>query len=291
LLICIVVAAPGLLAVKGVPLYLGVLEPRLAQMPQSSQQFHVRIAFRFQDGRWSAMPHDAADEDALAKFPAQFPPQVSWTIAKGGKKLGNVLSTRPPQYSRYSDIGREDLVAGSNPPQVRDDAAKFATWMGAAHYRPLVAISEPNYSDPDNWERVDASEQLHQPAVAAFRAAIALDLNCDGKATRSYPDAAIEIYGKPYRSRRGDVLIAMRPDPNRNRCEGPAGDQWQSAWFLVKEGKFRRVGDGLTLLDIGDYSGEGVSLILFQSDGYDRDGYLLLDPRTGSTAEFSWSYQ
>lgn len=236
------------------------------------------------------MPHDPDDKDALAKLAAMFPRQVSWTIALHGKKLGEVSSVRPPGYSRYSEIGLEDLTASSDAPRVRDDAAAFTTWMGAARYRPLLAISEPYYHDPDQWAPFDAPAAIRKQALAAFRHAIALDLNCDGRPTRSYPDSAIQTYGKPYRSRRGDVLIAMRPDPRRNRCDGPAGDEWQSVWFHLQGDNVRWIGNALTLLDIGDYNGAGVAEILFQYDGYDRDGYLLLDLRDQSKTEFSWSY-
>jgi hypothetical protein len=143
----------------------------------------------------------------------------------------------------------------------------------------------------DQWAPYDVPAAMRAHAIATFRHAIALDLNCDGKSTRSYPDSVIQIYGQPYRSRRGDVLIAMRPDPRRNRCEGPAGDEWQSEWFHMRNDNFRWIGNRLTLLDIGDYNGDGVAKILFQSDGYDRDGYLLLDLRDDSKTEFSWSYQ
>src|SRR5208282_5325516 len=288
LLICI--AASGVLDAARSKVYVGILEPPLEQVRGQSRQCHVRVAFRFQDGRWSAMPHDAADEGALAKLAAMFPRQVSWTIALHGKKIGELGSVRPSGYSRYSDVGLEDLTTGSDPPRVRDGAAAFATWMGAARYRPLLAISEPYYHDPDQWALFDAPAVMRKQALAAFRHAIALDLNCNGRATRSYPDSAIQTYGKPYRSRRGDVLIAMRPDPRRNRCEGPAGDEWQSVWFHLKGDNFRWIGNGLTLLDIGDYNGDGVAKILFQYDGYDRDGYLLLDLRDESKTEFSWSY-
>jgi hypothetical protein len=47
----------------------------------------MRVAFRFEDGKWHAMPHDAADQNALAKTAASFPHRMSWTIALHGKKL------------------------------------------------------------------------------------------------------------------------------------------------------------------------------------------------------------
>jgi hypothetical protein len=276
-----------LLGAARAPIYVGVLE---APVDDARGDFHVRVAFRFEDGQWSAMPHGVADQDALAKLAAKFPRQVSWTIALHGKRLGQLSTTRPLAYSLYADVGLEDLAPSSKPPAIQEGAAAFATWMGAARYRPLLAISEPNYDDPDHWAPYDAPPAMRKQALAAFRRKIALDPNCDGKSTRSYPDSAIQIYGTPHRSTRGDVLIAMRPDPRLNRCDGPAGDEWQSVWFHSRGDNYHWIGNSLTLLDIGDYNGDGGAKILFQYDGYNRDGYLLLDPRDDSRIEFSWSY-
>lgn len=267
------------------PIYVGVLE---APLDDTRGQFHVRVAFRFEDGRWSSMPQYADNEDGI-DLAAKFPSQVSWTIALRGKKLGQVNTLRAPGYG-YSSVGLEDLSEGSKPPGIAEDAAAFATWMGAARYRPLLAISEPNYDDPNHWAPYDAPPAMRIQALAAFRRKIALDPNCDGKSTRSYSDSAIQVYGKPYRSMSGDALIAMRPDQRLNRCDGPAGDEWQSVWFHSRGDNYHWIGNSLTLLDIGDYNGDGVAKILFQYDGYNRDGYMLLEPRDDSRTEFSWSY-
>lgn len=86
----------------------------------------------------------------------------------------------------------------------------------------------------------------------------------------------------------GDVLIGMNPDSRFKRCGGAKGDEWKSVWFHLKDDKFSWIGNGLTLLDIGDYIGDGFTEVLFQYDGYNRDGYVLLDPRDDSKYEFSW---
>lgn len=273
------------------PIYLGVLEAPHANSDEPSNNFHVRIAFRFRNGRWAAMPHDAADEEALAKLAANYPPRVAWTIVLHGQRLGEVTGMRPRRYSRYSDIGLEELASGSDAPKIPQGAETFGTWLGEPRYRPLIAISTPTYDDPDKWSTFAAPAALMKQARAAFKQTVALDFDCNGRATRDYRDSAIELYSKPYRSKSGDVLIAMRPDPKLNRCEGPAGDEWQSVWFQVKAGKFRWLGNGLTLIDVGAFGRDGASEIVFQSGGYDRDGYVLLNPRDDSKIEFSWSYQ
>lgn len=268
-----------------VPIYLGVLEPPVGQ---AKGQFHVRVAFRYHDQLWSAMPDQDKDHDGL-KLAAKFPLQVSWTIALNGKKLGEVSSVRPPSYSS-SDVGLEDLKAGSIPPEVQDDAAAFATSRGTAAYRPLVAVSKPNYQDPDQWTPFDPPAAMHKQAAAAFKHKTALDRKCDGKPTHDYPDSGIQAYGKAYRSMSGDVLIGMKPDPQLKRCgEETRSGEWKSVWFHLKGGKFSWIGNGLTLLDIGDYIGDGFTEVLFQYDGESRDGYVLLDPRDDTKNEFSWA--
>lgn len=283
--IWIVIAAVFLIGSGRAPIYLGVLEPPL---DETRGQFHVRVAFRFDNGRWSAMPKYSDDEDGF-DLAARFPRRLSWTIILNGKKLGQVSGVRAPGYDQ-TNIGQEDLLAGPRPPAIQDGAADFETWRGATRYRPLAAVSEPNYKDPDQWRTFDVPAEMRKQAAAAFRRETALDPNCDGKTTRSYPESAIQVCGKSYRSKHGDVLIAMRPDPRLNRCEGPVGDQWQSVWFHLKGDSIRRIGNSLMLLDIGDYNDDGVSKILFQYDGYNRDGYVLLDPRADSKTAFSWSY-
>ena len=225
---------PWVLLASQAPVYLGILEATGS----------VRVAFRFQDGQWSAMPQDAPDFEALSSIAKQYPDHLAWTIALDGKKLGTVNSVRPPVYSRYADIGLQELTPDSNPPRIRQGAAAFATWMGAQPVRPLAAISQPNSSDPDRW--------------------------------KPFVPPAPEQASKAYCSATGDVLLAFRAHP--------------SVWFLVRKGVNTRIGGDLTLLDTGDYDGDGASEVIFQSSGYNRDGYILFHPRDGSKQEFHWSY-
>jgi len=115
-----------LLGAARAPIYVGVLE---APVDNARGDFHVRVAFRFEDGQWSAMPHGVADQDALAKLAAKFPRQVSWTIALQGKRLGQLSTTRPLAYSLYADVGLEDLAPSSNenagPPVQDTSPARF----------------------------------------------------------------------------------------------------------------------------------------------------------------------
>ena len=267
------------------PIYLGVLEPRVSDGPDPAP-FHVRVIFQFQNGRWSAMPHEAGDEEALAKLSKLYPARVSWTVAFDGKKAGAVESVQR-SFTSYGEVGIEDLTGDSNPPEITDDAEAFATWVGTSRFRPLIAISRPNLADPDRWKPFRPAPELGGQAHAAFRKAVPI-LRCEDQAV-PYADDDILLLDKGYRSGAGDVLLALRAAPSNDRCESNE-DAWDSVWFLLTRGAFHFVGTALTLLDAGDYDGDGISEIVFQTSGYNRDGYVLFHPGNKASLEFGWSY-
>ena len=277
--------APVVVFAQDAPIFVGVLEPPVADSPDSAA-FRVRIVFQFLNGRWSAMPHEADDEEALAKLSKRYPAKVSWTVAFGGRKVGTVDSFER-SYSTYGQVGTENLTPDSAPPEITDDAEAFATWLGVSQFRPLVAVSRPNYADPDHWKPFHPPPELGTQAHAAFRKAIPV-LRCEDLEV-PYADDDIVLLDKGYRSDGGDSLLALRATPSNDRCESNE-DAWDSAWFLLAHGIFHFVGAGLTLLDAGDYDGDGISEIVFQTSGYNRDGYVLYHPGKKTKVEFGWSY-
>lgn len=262
---CCGVFAVCLLYAADQPLYVGVLE----HPPETSTRPHIRVAFQFVNGNWSAIPHEAADVDALAAVQKFFPDHVSWTVALDGKKLGAVDS-HSLEVRLYKDVGVHELMPESKVPTVRDTAKAFVTWMGASPYRPLVVISQPNYADPDRWKPFRPAAALGKQARAAFRSAPEAPAS-------SYPDSDIYLQPKGYRSSGGDSVIELRL-------------RAAQAWFLVKNAVVYWIGNSLTLLDAGDYDGDGVSELLFQKSRYNHDGYLLFHVRDQSKQEFDWSY-
>ena len=267
------------------PIYLGVIEPRLTDS-SDPEEFRVRVAFRYIKGSWKAMPHDADDEEALGKLPALYPTRISWAIALDGRRIGEATSVQRP-FSTYAHVGIQELTRDSKPPAIQEGAESFATWMGVSAFRPLIAVSRPNYSDPDRWKPFQPSPEVAREARAAFRREVPI-LRCEEQDV-AYDDEDIRILHKAYRSMRGDVLVALRAVPANDRCE-TAEDAWDSVWFLVSRDRYHFVGIGLTLLDAGDYDADGTSEIMFQTSGYNRDGYLLFHVRTKSKVEFAWTY-
>jgi hypothetical protein len=78
---------------------------------------------------------------------------------------------------------------------------------------------------------------------------------------------------------------------DRYRCEGPIEDAYAAQWFTVspaEEAKF--IGQGMWLVDGGDYDNDGRSEIVFAIDRYNEGGYELFYDDFKGHAEFRFSY-
>jgi hypothetical protein len=274
------------------PIYLGVLAPVFVDGGADQvQALRVRVAFRFLDGRWEAMPFRATDIQPTQGVRDQYPAALVWTVVFDGRSLGEIRTTRPPSAVRALDsawVAVMDLIPGSKPPLVEGGARSFETWNGPLRVRPLVVVSQPNYVDPDQWKPSQPAPGLLAQGRAAFHKAIDLRLDCGANPTSVYPDEFVQFV-RAYRSSRGDALLAFRADPEKNHCYFNY-DEWDSVWFYVRNGEFHLLGTGLTLIDEGDYDGDGTSEVILQKSGYNRDGYVLVHLPDASTKTFIWSY-
>ncbi len=62
-----------------------------------------------------------------------------------------------------------------------------------------------------------------------------------------------------------------------NKCDGPSEPAWWPNCFIVPADAHHPafLGEGLWLVDAGDYDGDGRSEVIFWFSGYNRDGYVL----------------
>ena len=276
------------------PLYLGVLEAgglgTVRNNENALSRPDVRVAFRFENGGWMAMPHEAAYPQALESLISAYPETVSWLLALDGRRVGSVKGDRPGKFGRYSEVGIQFLAIRETFPRIRAGRKAFYVWGGTPGFRPLVAISRPNYADPDHWKPFHPTPDIARQAYSLFRALIGIPLDCKSEILRhDYPDELIRTVGKAYRSAKGDILLELGTshtcDPNG------VGEDWQDPiYFLLRSGAVTYVGKNLTLVDAGDYDRDGTSEVVFQYSGDNRDGYLLLHNHLTSVAEFTWNY-
>lgn len=134
--------------------------------------------------------------------------------------------------------------------------------------------------------------------LAAFREAVQGVHGCDaeGKSTGPYDFAASDVVvGKSYASGRGERIVTLRlrdPAEITGGCnDGPLDDQWLPHTFAVlSNGKVRHLGSSMTLIDAGDYDGDGRSELVFAFAKYDYDGYTLFSNGFERSVSYGWIY-
>lgn len=263
----------------------GVLEePQCDLGPTPS----LRVLFARTAHAWQSL------SDPLPELPVR-PERVTWTVAFDGRRLGTFTSPAPTDTGFFLREARERFL-GTAPDSVRytipDRAGLFGGWCDAPARRPVVVVSRPNYRDPARWKRDQPPPEVLTRLMPEFASRVVL--TCEGgdetvDTIARYTAADLRVT-QAYRAGTGERLVGVRAAPERATCDGPDFDEaWSAHWFLVgTEVEF--LGVGLTLVDAGDYDGDGVSELLFWYSGYNRDGYWLVPGEGGSPVAFTWSY-
>jgi hypothetical protein len=289
LLLCTAVALAGCTppaATTSTEIYLGVLEERPGSMEGESSRRVVRATFRKHGAEWRAL--DAA---------SGAPNEMSWTIASRGADLGALTSRGPAATAMSADVGMQEIDADQTVPTVGERSAEFAGWAGAAVYRPLVAVSQPNFADPEAWTARDLDAGETQRLIRAFRAQFPAASNCvspeaNVAAPWAYTDADI-AHGGALASSQGWVVA--NATLTNYRCDGPPSmgeaTPFTSQTFTISpEGEVSAIGQGLTFVDAGDYDADGASELVFALSDYNRGGYTIFYDHFAKHAEFAFSF-
>jgi hypothetical protein len=103
-----------------------------------------------------------------------------------------------------------------------------------------------------------------------------------------YRDADIKL-SKAYSSNKGWSAVQLLL--TGYRCEGPQDDPFIEQWFAVTpRGETTLLGDGMWLVDAGDYDNDGKSEVVFAIDRYNEGGYELFYDDFKGHAVFQFSY-
>jgi hypothetical protein len=229
----------------------------------------------------------------LKTIAAKFPAHVKWNISFSGKLVGQIVGKTPPSFDLYSTVGQQTIVGNTTPPAIGSPSADFAGFLGEPVFRPLVAVSRPNYRDPEDWKRAQLSPNTIASVRKAFRSRFPKVTNCSPQDIEDaqpwpYTDANIKV-DKAYSSNRhwfiAEVLL------NGGECDGPPDDAFNPQWFVITpEGQVRFLDSNLWLIDAGDYDKDGKSELIFSIDGYNRGGYKLFYDDFSRHATFEFSY-
>lgn len=133
--------------------------------------------------------------------------------------------------------------------------------------------------------------------IPAFRDATKGISGCgpDGRAI-AYPLGDDEIVPRSSLvSGEGRRLVSLYVEPAHQdllaACDGPPPAQWRDQLFFVDaNGAVKLLGDGMRVLDAGDYDGDGSSDVVVKREVYDEDSYAMFSRSFSSAVIFAWHY-
>jgi hypothetical protein len=279
-------------AASGQSVILGVLEDVPPVYVDDTNKPAVRVLFQFDGGKWIAFPSDCSDQDCLRRIVVQYPAKVRWSIGLNGRQLAK-LSTRVPQwFDFYSHVGLQDIDEPSQVPKIGSRSVEFGGFTGEAVYHPLVANSEPFFSDPDHWRGSPVPANIQIALHHAFRRAnpklCKRDQTDETKSVPfGYTDAQVRI-SKALKSKSGVWIAELHLD-NASACDDVV--QFDEPWFVVRsDGSTKYIGEGMWLVDVGDFNNDGRSEILFSIGRYNRGGYELFYDQFAKHVSFEFSF-
>jgi hypothetical protein len=292
LLAALVSALPTDALAQVQPTLVGILEDNPGHYAGDPHYRDVRVAFRREGAGWVAFPSNCPDQDCLKTIAAKFPAQVNWTISFDGKQVGQVVSRTPPSFDFYATVGQQEIVGTSDVPFVGKPSADFSGFQDEPVLRPLVAVSKPNYSDPESWkptrptpEIVVAVRQSYLARFPKIATCIARTIGREKARTASLGEA-ISVQ-KIYGSNRNWFLV----EAQSRYCDGGAIREFSSRWFVVTpEQQVRFIGSNMWLVDAGDYDNDGKSELVFSIDDYNRGGYKLFYDDFNKRVDFEFGY-
>ena len=272
----------------------GMLEQRLGATTTEPSRFVVRLTFQNDGAGWKSLNPDCADEACLGTGPATLPPSTTWNIVHAGAVKGSVTATTPAKWALYADVGTQDVASGALPPTVGEPTVEFASDEVTPVYRPLVAISAPTVSDPDDWRAGSLSPEALASLRAAFHAKFAAESNCqtEGGADLkpiTYADADIAT-SDVYVSTKGWAVATGQL--NGYRCDGSLEDTAfvAQAFAISPAGKAQYLGESLKLVDAGDFDGNGKSELIFAIQVHNTGGYDLRFDDFAGQATFAYNH-
>lgn len=274
----------------------GVLEHHEGLVTGDPFYFTVRVVFKKTEGAWESFESDCRNPACLQALISEFPPRMTWTITFDGKNLGHVSTVNPRKFKYYSSVGQQDIVRGSKIPTIGTPSSKFNGWELEDVYRPLVAVSHPNYKDLDRWKLSHLEDKLIQLARTEFRKQFTTATNCDKEdENRSreipwpYVDSDIKIL-KSYSSNKHWTLLQLILEGSE--CEMlDDHSPFMGQWFAVSpKHHVSHLGEAMTLIDAGDYDNDGRSEVIFKAYGNNRGGYKLFYKDFSTHASFEFLY-
>jgi hypothetical protein len=274
---------------------LGVLEDHSGNYAGDANFQVVRAIFEKQGKEWRPFQSNCSTPECLKLLPKSYPDEVRWTITFDGKRLGWVDARTPANFHFYSQAGIEYIISANVIPTVGKREREYSGFAGESVYRPLVAVSQPNFKDPDGWKPAQPSPEQIDTVRREFRKKFPTVSNCKDPNENKleswkYNDKDIKVESA-YTSKTGWSLVEI--DLTGYACDGLVDDggPFDGQWYVFQpSGKVQFLGSDMWLVDAGDYDGDLQSEVLFAVVGYNLGGYRLFYQDFSRSAEFLFSY-
>jgi len=274
-------------------LFVGILNDNLHEVanwqPGPARDRIVLVAFKRTDVGWKAVRENAV-----------LPTEMRWHVAFDGKQIGSITTADSGSFPAtfYGVRMQGILMAPKDIPIVGVPSEAFGP-MGIGptkDRRPLVVVSAPNVQDPDGWKRLKTlPDELVAPLKVAFRQEFPKNVRCRQEKivqrNWQFPDSAL-CFPVSYGSNKGSYLVQARLDAGDCGYVDDPNDPLSGPWFFVAtDGRVKRIGSFMRLLDAGDYDNDGSSEVVFLiNQPEDTDGFILFSADFEHKAIVSWSY-
>jgi hypothetical protein len=282
--------AASLLAAPGEAPLLGIAEEFPSGDWGSPVVPQVRVGFRRVDAGWQACSEPLPGEPALAASPEPHRLHLRWSVCFDGRVLGR-LETEAVDSALSSREGVQTPVANQTIPFVGRRSREFAGWMRAEVHHPLAVSSQGYCSDPEGWHREQAGPQLRQRLFGFLRTSLRAEV-CDGDVRRTWVPKSTDLeLLKLYASKTGERLAMLRARLPKAACEDPQSEAAGVQLLRIdRQGRVSLLGAGLSIVDAGDYDGDGKAEVLVRYERYNHDGYTLFYDSFSKQVSVGWHY-
>lgn len=272
---------------------LGMVEDVPGVYSGESHSTKVRVLFSYKAKKWRAYKSDCEDSECLTNITSSYPKEVTWFVGLDGRQVGKVTAKTPKKFEFYAHIGHQNIVEGKAP-VIGKATNEFSGFAGGLVHRPLVAVSKPNFHDPQRWKRYQPTPELAKQTLQIMRKHAPAFCKAGKNETSPLIPFSLEqgdLYIRSHKSADGSLLLTVSVK-DAYYCEGGAGDGWYDVqtFAIDAAGGAHYLGPGLILVDAGDYNGDGASEIVMSLSRYNRGGYVLFSSVFVEEARFEFSY-
>ena len=253
----------------------------------------VRVVFQKKGSAWETFQSHCPDIRCLTAVSSKYPREIAWTIAFDGKKLGQVTGRMPDGFDVYSHIGLQRVISVLPVPTVGKRSIEYGSEIGPV-YRPLVAVSQPFFRDPDSWKPAALSAEQIALLRQNFRRQfpkLCKSNPRDYKLARfSYRDEDVKAV-KAYRSNKQWIIARLNLKAAIDCDDVEAQVGIDDPWFSIgPQGLGQYLGSGMWLVDAGDYDNDGKSELVFSIVRDNRGGYVLFYDDFKKSATFEYFF-